>query len=102
MLDYLPRKVRPKNLEPKSFNDEKTSSSKFTFPNPNENEILRIQLAEKEAIDRRFQKEREEKIMKSYEEKKQLHRGIDALKKKKKKNEIVASAWQPKIVGQVE
>ena len=42
MLDYSPKKVRPEHLEPESFNDEKTSSSKFTIPNPDENEILRI------------------------------------------------------------
>ena len=37
MSDYSPEKVRPKHLEPESFNDEKTSSSKFTVPDPNEN-----------------------------------------------------------------
>ena len=37
--------------------------------------------------------------MKAYEEKKESLRQIVCLKKK---NEIVASAWQPEIVGQVE
>ena len=72
MSDYSPKKVRPKHLEPESFNDEKTSSFEFTIPNPDESDILRIQLAKQEAIDRRFQKEREEKIMKAYEEKQEL------------------------------
>lgn len=97
--DYSLEKVRPKHLELESFNDEKTSSSKFTVLDANENEILRVQLAKKEAIDRRFQKEGEEKIMKAYEEKQELLRKIAALMKK---NEIAASAWQPKIMGLVE
>ena len=59
---------------------------------------MRAQLVEQEAIDRRFQKERKEKIMKAYEEKELLRR-IAALKKK---NEITTSAWQLEIVGQVE
>ena len=99
MSYYSPEKVRPKHLEPESFNDEKTSSSEFTIPDPKENEILRIQLAQQEAIDRRFQKEREKKIMKAYEEKQELLRKIVSLKKK---NEITASAWKPKIASQVE
>ena len=74
MSNYSPRKVRPKHLEPESFNDEKTTNSKFMVPDPNENEILRIQLVEQEATDRSFQKEREEKIMKAYEEKQELLR----------------------------
>ena len=82
MLDYSPKKVSSKNLEPESFNDEKTSSSKFTIPDPDENEILRMQLAGKEAINRKFQKEREEN--------KELLGWIFALKKK---NEISANAW---------
>ena len=54
MLYYSPKKVRPKHLELESFNDEKTSSFEFTIPDLDENDILRIQLVEKEAIDRRF------------------------------------------------
>ena len=69
MLDYSPKRVRPKHLEPESFNDENTSSFEFTIPNLDENEILIMQIAEKKAIDRKFQKEMEDKIMKSYEEK---------------------------------
>ena len=97
--DYSPEKVRPRHLEPESFNDEKTSGSEFTIPDPDENEILRAQLAKQEVIDKRFQKEREEVITKNYEENKELLRRNAALKKK---NEIAASAWQPEIVLQVE
>lgn len=41
MLDCSPEKVRPKHLDPKSFNDEKITGSEFTVPNPDENEMLR-------------------------------------------------------------
>lgn len=74
MSDYSPKKVRCRHLEPESFNDEKTSGSKFTITDPNENGNLKAQLAEQEAINRGFQKEREEVITKEYEEKKELLR----------------------------
>lgn len=74
MSDYSLERLRRKHLETEIFNDEKTSSFEFTIPYPDENEILRMQLAEKEAFDRKFQKEREENIMKSYEEKQELLR----------------------------
>lgn len=51
-----------------------------------------MQLAEKQAIDRKFQKEREEKIMKDFEEKQEL---LGKISSQKKKSEIAASAWQP-------
>ena len=69
MSDYSPEKVGPRHLEPKSFNDEKTFGSKFSIPDLDENENLKAHLAKKEAINRRFYKEREEVIMKNYEEK---------------------------------
>ena len=43
--------------------------------------------------------EREDQIMKNYEEKQDLLRRIATLKKM---NEVAASAWQPEISGQVE
>ena len=70
MLDYSPKKVRPKHLDLESFNEDKTSNSEVIVPDSKEIQTLREQLVEQEAIDRIFQKEREEKIMKSYEEKK--------------------------------
>ena len=54
MSDSSLKGVRPRHLEPESFSDDKTSSSKFTIPNPDEIEILRRQLAKQEAIDRRL------------------------------------------------
>ena len=69
MLDSSLKRTRSRHLEPKSYSDERTSSSNFIIPDPNEIDLLRMQLVEKEAIDRRSQKEREENIMKSFEEK---------------------------------
>ena len=70
MSDHSPKRTRHKHLEPESCNDERTTSFEFTIPNPNRVNILRMQLVEKEAIDRRLQREREEVIMKDFEEKK--------------------------------
>lgn len=61
--------------------------------------MLRAQLAKKEAVSKRFRKEREEKVMKAYQEKQELLRQIVALKKE---NEIAANSRQPKMVEQVE
>ena len=69
MLDYSPKRVRSKYLEPKFFNEDKTSGSKLTIRDPNEIQILREKFAEQEAIDRIFLKGREEIITKNYEEK---------------------------------
>ena len=46
-----------------------------------------------------MKKEREEIIIKTFEEKKTILRQISALKKQ---NEIATSAWQLEIIGQVE
>ena len=66
------------HLDPESFNDGKTTSSEFTIPDPNEIEVLRMQVAKEEAIKRKFQKEREEKVIKAYEEKQDLLRRVAA------------------------
>ena len=50
-------------------------------------------------MDKRLQKEREENIVKAFEEKKILLRRIATLQQK---NEVATSAWQPEIIGQVE
>ena len=86
MLDSSLKGARPRHLEPKSFSDDKTSSSDFTIPDPDEIEVLRRQLAEQEAIDRRLHKEREENIMKAFEEKQTFLRRIAALKQKNRVN----------------
>lgn len=96
LSNYSQEEVRPRHVDPESFNDEKTASFEFTIPDPDEIKILKMQLVEKEAINKKFQKEREEKIMKSYEEKHDLLRRISALKKK---NVIATNAWQPEIIG---
>ena len=67
--DFSPEEVRPRHLDPESYNDEKTTGSEFTIPDPDENEILRAQLAKKEATNKRFRKEKEERVMKVYQEK---------------------------------
>ena len=75
MSDSSLKGARPRNLEPESFSDDKTSSSNFTIHDLDEIETLRRQLAEQEAIDRRLQKEREENIVKALEEKQTLLKG---------------------------
>ena len=59
ILDDSLERIRPKNLEPESCNDERTSDSDFTIPHINEVDLLRMQLFEKDTIDRRLQRERE-------------------------------------------
>ena len=41
MLDSSLKRIRPRHLEPESFSDDKTSSLDFTFPEPDEIEVLR-------------------------------------------------------------
>ena len=96
MLDSSLKRTKPRHLELESFSDERTSSLDFIVPDPYEIDILGMQLAEQEAIDRRLQKEREEKIMKAFEEKKTFLRRIAALKQK---NEVSTSAWKLEIIG---
>ena len=97
--DFSPERTIPRHLEPKSFNEDKTSDSKLTIPDPNELLVLREKCAEQEAITRRCIKAREEQITNNFEEKQELLRQIAALKKK---NEMAASVGQLEIVGQVE
>ena len=99
MSDSSLKGTRPRHLEPKSFSDDKTSSSDFTILDQDEIEILRRQLVEQEAIDRRLQKEREEKIMKAFQEKQTLLKRIAALKQK---NEVATGVLQPEIIDKVE
>ena len=54
MIDHSPERIRPRHLEPKIFYDGKTSSSKFTIPDSDENENLKMHLVEQENIDRKF------------------------------------------------
>ena len=74
MLDSSAERIRPSYLEPKSFNEDKTSGSELIVPDPNELQILREKCAEQEAIDRIFLKIREKIITKNYEEKQELLR----------------------------
>ena len=72
--DYSPERPIPKHLEPKSFNDVKTSGSEFTIPDSDEIQILEAECAEQEAIKRRKQQAREELIKKNHEKKLELLR----------------------------
>ena len=74
LLDLSPKKIIPRHLEPESCTDAKTSSYEFTIPNLNEMDLLRMQLTDEEFIDRRLQKEREESIIKAFEEKQTILR----------------------------
>ena len=69
LSDFSQEEVGPKHLDPESFNDEKTASSEFTIPDLDEIEILRMQLVEQESINKKLQKEGEERIIKAFEEK---------------------------------
>ena len=86
----------PRHLKPESFNEDKTSESELTVPDPNEFLVLREKCAEQETDNRKCLKAREEQITKYFEEKQELLRQISVLKKQ---NEM---AEQPGIVGQVE
>ena len=54
MLDSSLKRTRSRHLELECYSDERISSSDFTIPDPNEIDLLRMQLAEKEAIDKRL------------------------------------------------
>ena len=94
--DYSPERIAPRHLEPERFNEDKTSDSELTVPNPNELLILREKCAEQEAENRQRLKARDEEITKHFEEKQELLGRIAFLKKQKETTEQLG------IVGQVE
>lgn len=79
-----------------------SSSSKDVMINPNDLDALRLQFAEKDAIYKRLQKEREAKKMNALIERESLLRKINELKERNKMLAFAPKSLQHEIFGDLD